>query len=314
MSQSIREVYGRTLASLGDTCPDLVVLDADVSSSTQTKFFAAAHPDRFFNLGIAEANMVSTAAGLARVGMVPFVNTFAVFLSSIGLIGTRALACYGNLNVKLAGAYCGLSDAFDGASHHAAEDLANLRALPGVQIFAPSDAASAQALTRLAYETPGPVYLRLSREAYPDLYSPDAAFQPGKGNLLRQGTDVTILACGLMVHKALEAAQVLEAQGLSVGVADIYSIKPLDRELILRCAETSGAIVTAEEHSIVGGLGSAVAELLSRERPTPMAFVGIGDIFTESGPYTDLLHKYGLDAEAVIAAARRVLDTKQGRN
>ena len=315
MSVSIREAYGQALTELGCDCPDLVVLDADVSSSTQTKMFAAAHPDRFFNLGIAEANMVSTAAGLARMGLVPFVNTFAVFIASIGLIGVRSLACYGNLNVKLAGAYCGLSDAYDGASHHAAEDLAVLRALPNLQILVPADAVSTAALTRLAYETPGPVYLRLSREAYPDLYGPEAAFVPGRGNLVRPGEDVTILACGLMVHKALEAADLLAARGIRARVADLYSVKPLDRELVLSCAAETGAIVTAEEHSVIGGLGSAVAEVLARSgSPVPMELVGLADTFTESGPYPALLHKYGLDADAIVQAAERVLAKKQERN
>lgn len=288
-----------------------MVLDADVSSSTQTKFFAQAHPERFFNMGIAEANMVATAAGLAQQGFVPFVNTFAVFISSIGLLPTRALACYADLNVKLAGAYCGLSDAFDGASHHAAEDIAILRTLPNMKVLVPADAAAAAAMTELALETPGPVYLRLSRDVYPDLYPAGTSFRPGGANVVREGRDVTVFACGIMVHKALEAAQALAGEGVSVQVVDLYSIKPIDTDLVLRCANTSGAVVTAEEHSVCGGMGSAVAEVLAKAGVgVPVEMVGLQDTFTESGPYTQLLEKYGLDGTAVAAAIRRVLAKK----
>jgi len=312
MAKAIRQVYGETLAALGDTHPELVVLDADVSSSTQTKFFAQAHPERFFNMGIAEANMVATAAGLAQQGFVPFVNTFAVFVASIGYLSARSQACYGNLNVKLAGAYCGLSDALDGATHHATEDLAALRALPNMTILCPADAAAAAAMTELALTTPGPCYLRLSREAYPDLYEAGTVFSPGKGSVVREGGDLTIIACGIMVHKALEAAQALALQGVSARVVDMYSIKPIDADLILRCAAETGAIVTAEEHSVTGGLGSAVAEVLVRGgRPVPAEAVGVNDVFTESGPYGELLEKYGLDAAAVEQAALRAIRRKK---
>ena len=312
MAKSIRVVYGEKLAEMGNTHNDLVVLDADVSSSTQTKFFAAAHPDRFFNMGIAESNMVSTAAGLAQQGLVPFVNTFAVFVSTLGLIATRGLACYANLNVKLAGAYCGLSDAFDGASHHALEDMATLRALPNMRVLVPCDAQASGALTELAYQTPGPVYLRLSRDVYPDLYPADQKFELGKGNIVRGGTDVTVIACGILVHKALAAAEALEKKGVSVRVVDMYSVKPIDAALIEKCACETGAIVTAEEHSVMGGLGSAVAEaLVQSSRPVPVEMVGVHDTFTESGPYAKLLPKYGLDEAAVAAAIEKVLARKQ---
>ena len=239
MADSIRQVYGETLARLGGQDPRLVVLDADVSSSTQTRFFAQAHPDRFFNLGIAEANMTATAAGLAQQGFVPFVNTFAVFISSIGLLAARSLACYGRLNVKLAGAYCGLSDAFDGASHHATEDLAILRTLPHMTVLCPSDAQSAAALTRTALETPGPCYLRLSRDVYPDLYPEGVPFAPGGGHIVREGNHVTVFACGLLVHKALEAAELLAHQGISVQVVDLYSSGP-GADLPLRRSDRRG--------------------------------------------------------------------------
>ncbi len=311
MAKSIRVVYGETLAELGKTHPELVVLDADVSSSTQTKFFAEAHPDRFLNMGIAESNMVSTAAGLAAGGMVPFANTFAVFLTSIGLIGARALACYGELNVKFAGAYCGLSDALDGASHHATEDMAIMRALPNMRVLVPSDAYSSRWATECALTTPGPMYLRLSRDVYPDLYAEGTKLELGKGAIVRDGSDVTVVACGILVHKALEAAEALAKEGVSVRVVDMYSVKPIDADLIESCAKETGAIVTAEEHSIIGGLGGAVAEVLvTAGAPVPMERVGVRDTFTESGPYNQLLEKYGLDAQAVATAIRKVLKRK----
>lgn len=311
MAKAIRQVYGETLAALGSENEKLVVLDADVSSSTQTKFFAAAFPERFFNMGIAESNMVATAAGLARQGFVPFVNTFAVFITSIGLIAARDLICYSDLNVKLAGAYCGLSDALDGASHHATEDIAIMRALANMRVICPCDAVSAAALTSLAAGSHGPCYLRLSREAYPDVYSDQTPFALGGSRVLRSGSDVTVMACGSMVHPALEAAERLASEGISVRVVDMYSIKPLDAEQVERCAIETGAIVTAEEHSIHGGLGSAVAEaIVSGACPVPMERIGVQDVFTESAPYGELMAKYGLDAPAIMAAVKKVIDRK----
>lgn len=311
MSKAIRQVYGEKLASLGEFRKDIVVLDADVSSSTQTKFFAKTYPDRFFNMGIAEANMTATAAGLASQGFTPFVNTFAVFVSSIGYLPTRALACYANLNVKLAGAYCGLSDAYDGASHHATEDIAIMRALPNMKILCPADATATEELTQLVADTSGPCYLRLSRDVYPDLYPAGTKFTVGKGNTVRIGSDITVIACGILVHKALEAAQFLKKEGISVRVVDMYSIKPLDSDLVLKCAAQTGAIVTAEEHSVIGGLGGAVAECLVKSNiHVPIEMVGVQDTFTESGPYAELLTKYGLSSIAVADAVRRVIQRK----
>lgn len=312
MSKTIRDIYGETLAALGDTYPDLVVLDADVSGSTKSGIFAQAHPDRFFNMGISESNMVATAAGMATAGKTPFVNTFAVFLGTVGLLAARAQVCYGGLNVKFAGAYCGLSDSFDGATHHACEDIAAMRALPGMKVLIPSDAVSTRALTALAADVSGPAYLRLSRDSYPDLYPEGTRFQPGGAHVVRQGGDVTVLACGILVHEALDAAKKLEQSGVSVRVVDLYSIKPIDKELILRCAAETGALVCAEEHSVIGGLGSAVAEVLAQAGAgVPTAFVGVDDVFTESGPYRPLLSKYGLDAAAVRQAILAVLEQKK---
>ena len=224
MAKQLREVYGSVLAELGDSNPDIVVLDADLSGSTKSKLFAEKHPDRFFNMGIAESNMVSTAAGLASVGKIPFVNTFTVFLTTLGLIAARGQVCYGNLNVKFGGAYCGMSDALDGASHHALEDIANMRSLPNMRILVPSDETSTRWATKWAVDNDGPVYLRLSRDVYPDLYPAGTQFELGKGAVVRDGTDVTVIACGLLVHKAMEAAEELAKNGISVRVVDMLSL------------------------------------------------------------------------------------------
>jgi len=312
MAKAIREVYGSVLAELGETNPDIVVLDADLSGSTKSGVFGKAFPDRFFNMGIAESNMVSTAAGLSVTGKIPFVNTFTIFLTTLGLIATRGQVCYGNLNVKFGGAYCGMSDAFDGASHHATEDIAVMRSLPNMTVIVPSDEKSTRWATEYSVEHNGPVYLRLSRDVYPDLYTDDTKFELGKGAIVRDGKDVTVIACGLLVHKAIEAAEILSQRGISVRVVDMYSIKPIDKELILKCASETGAIVTAEEHNIYGGLGGAVSEVLAwGGAGVPTEFVGIQDTFTESAPYSQLLAKYGVDANGVISGIEKVLARKK---
>jgi transketolase len=311
MAKSIRDVYGETLAELGAEFPDIVVLDADLSGSTKSKVFGQKYPDRFFNMGIAESDMVSCAAGLATTGKIPFVNTFTVFLTTLGLISTRAQVCYGNLNVKLAGAYCGMSDALDGATHHATEDIAVMRALPNMQVIVPADPESTRWATRYAAEHTGPVYLRLSRTEYPDLYPAGTQFQPGKGKVVRQGSDCTVFAIGIMVHKALEAAELLKAEGIELEVIDLVSVKPIDRELIAASAKKTGAVVCAEEHQIYGGAGSAVAEVLAGEGVgAPTEFVGIQDVFTETGKYDGLMETYGLDAKSVAQAAKRAISRK----
>ncbi len=311
MPKQIREVYGSVLAELGETDKNIVVLDADLSGSTKSAIFGKAHPERFFNMGIAEQNMVATAAGMAACGKTPFVNTFTVFLTTLGLLSARDQICYANLNVKFGGAYCGMSDALDGASHHATEDIAFMRALPNMRVIAPADAAAARWATKYAAETYGPFYLRLSREVYPDLYDENTSFELGKGSIVREGSDVTVIACGIMVHKAIEAAELLAQRGVSVRVVDMYSIKPIDAELIRKCAEETGAIVCAEEHNVRGGLGSAVSEVLAYYGcGVPTEFVGIQDSFTESAPYKELLAKYGIDADGVAAGIEKVLKRK----
>jgi len=311
MAKLLREVYGSVLAELGEANPDIVVLDADLSGSTKSKLFADRHPDRFFNMGIAESNMVSTAAGLAAVGKIPFVNTFTVFLTTLGLIAARGQVCYGNLNVKFGGAYCGMSDALDGASHHALEDIAVMRTLPGFKVFVPCDAAQTDWVVRNAIDDPSPMYLRLSRDVFPDVYQPGEVFEEGRGRIVQEGGSATVIACGIMVGHALQAAEMLAGEGISLRVVDMFCIKPLDRELILRCARETGAIVSAEEHSVLGGLGGAVAEVLcAAGAGVPMGFVGTQDLHGECGPYKDLLAKYGLDAAAIAEKVRQTIAEK----
>lgn len=311
MGKSIREVYGTVLAELGDTNENIVVLDADLSGSTKSGIFAKAHPERHFNMGIAESDMVATAAGLSTTGKIPFVNTFTVFLTTLGLISARAQVCYGNLNVKFGGAYCGMSDALDGATHHATEDIAVMRSLPNMTVLVPSDAASTRWATKYAVDTYGPMYLRLSRDVYPDLYDENTKFACGKGAIVRDGTDVTVIACGILVHKALEAAEQMAERGVSVRVVDMYSTTPSTassscaarrrqvRSLPLR-STTSTAVLAALWRRCSHGGGAAA----------PTEFVGIPDTFTETGKYTELLAKYGVDAAGVVRGIERVLARK----
>lgn len=311
MAKAVREVYGETLVELAGSNRDIIVLDADLAGSTKSGIFQKAYPERFFNMGIAEANMAATAAGLAAGGKIPFINTFAAFLSTLSLVAVRSLICYGNFNVKLAGAYCGLSDAFDGASHHAIEDIAIMRSLANMTVLCPSDAASTRAAVQFAIDKTGPVYLRLSRDVYPDLYDAGANIDMTRAGTVLEGTDVTVVACGIMVHNAIEAANRLKAEGISVRVVDVRSIKPLDEPFICRCAQETGAIVTAEEHSVIGGLGGAVAEaLVKSDARVPVEFCGVEDCFTESGPYKELLKKYGLNSDGIISKIRKVLERK----
>ncbi len=311
MTKSIRDAYGEALKEYGGTALDVVVLDADVSGSTKSCIFADAFPERFFNVGIAESNMMAMAAGMAAIGKIPFVNSFAVFLASSGLLGARTFGSYSKLPIKIMGGYGGLSDSFDGPSHHSIEDIAIMRALPNFKVFAASDPAQTRWLVRNAIDDPSPMYIRLSRDALPELYSRQDAFEAGKGRILRKGKDAAIIACGLMVSNALEAAKRLSAIGYEITVVDMFCIKPLDTELVAELARETGAIITAEEHSVIGGLGGAVAEaLMSKGVPVPMAFVGLDDCHAECGPYALLQKKYGLDAEAVAAKALEAIRRK----
>ena len=308
MPKTIREVYGDSLLKYGLSDKRVVVLDSDVSASTRTDIFAAKCPERFFNLGIAESNMVGFAAGLATCGKIPFANTFAVFMSTLGLLGARAFGSYSGLNIKLMGAYCGLSDAFDGASHHSLEDLAVMRSLPGFAVYTATDAILTDWLVKNAIEQYGPMYVRLSRDALPDIYSEGEQFETGKGKILREGNDAAIIACGVMVSKALEAADILAERGISARVVDMFCVKPIDRELIMDCAKNAKVIVTAEEHSVIGGLGGAVAEVLAEAgASTPLCRVGVNDVHAESGLYPLLLEKYGLSAGHIVKKVTEAL-------
>lgn len=311
MSRAIRDAYGDSLLKYGRENKNVVVLDADVSGSTKSGVFGAAIPERFFNVGIAESNMVSMAAGLSTTGKIPFVNTFAVFMATIGLIAARGLISYTNLNVKLMGAYGGLSDAFDGPSHHSIEDMSIMRSLPNFKVFCISDEVQADWMVKAAIENEGPMYVRLSRDAAPVLYNEETNFEIGKGIVVREGKDATVIACGVMVSKALEAASILADKGIQIKVVDMFTIKPIDKELIIKCAEETGAIVTAEEHTIIGGLGSAVAEVVAGNSCcVPVEYVGLNDCYAETGPYAKLLEKYGLDAKAIAEKVEKAIARK----
>ena len=294
MAKAIREVYGEALVKYGKDNPDVVVLDADVSGSTKSAIFGKACPDRFFNMGIAEANMTAAAAGMAS-----------------GLLPARALGSYSKVNIKMAGAYGGMSDAFDGPSHHALEDIAVMRTLPNFKVFVPCDAAQTEWVVKNAMEDPSPMYIRLSRDVFPDVYAEGETFEEGKGRIVRDGTDATVIACGLMVGNAMAAAEELAKEGISLRVVDMFCIKPLDEELVVRCAKETGAIISAEEHSIIGGLGGAVSEALCKAgAQVPMGFVGTNDLHGECGPYKQLQAKYGLDAAAIVAKVKETISKK----
>lgn len=312
MGRSQRDVYGDALVRYGKDNENVVVLDADVSNSTKSAGFGKDFPERFFNAGIAEANMVSMAAGLATTGKIPFINTFAVFLNSIGLIGARNFGSYSKLNMKFIGAYGGLSDSYDGPSHHSLEDIAIFRTLPNFQVFVASDEYLTDWLVKNAIEVNAPMYIRISRDETRTVYTPETKFEAGKGKVIREGNDATIIACGVMVGQAVEAAEKLAEQNIYVRVIDMFTIKPVDRELILESSALTGAIVTAEEHSVIGGLGGAVAEVLtSYGGKIVQEFVGVNDCHAECGQYSQLLDKYGLGVDSLVAAVEKAIARKK---
>lgn len=303
MKQSIRDAYGNALCALGEEMEQIVVLDADVSSSTKSGVFGKQYPERFINVGVAENNMISMAAGLSTVGYIPFVNTFATFMVGRGADPLKSLIAYGKLNVKVAGAYAGLSDSYDGATHHALEDLAFFRSLPNFTVISVADGVQARKAVKVAAQLEGPVYLRLSRAEVPILYDESTPFELGKGDVLEEGKDLTIIATGVMVSKALEASQILKKEGITTKVINIHTIKPIDQALIVESAKQTGRVLVVEEHNINGGLGSAVCEVLSETYPVPVKRMGTQDCFTESGDYEALLCKYGLDAISIVHEA-----------
>jgi len=296
----MRRAYGEALIELGKVREDVVVLSADVSNSDHSAMFEAVYPDRFFNVGVAEQALVDVAVGLANGGKVPIANTFAFLFATRAVEQVRTHLCYGVANVKLAGAYGGLSDSFDGPTHHSVIDLAIMRSLPHMTVVVPADPVGLKKLLPQLVAWEGPVFFRLCRNEVPvlfgDLYEP----QIGRGVVLGDGTDVTIMGCGVMVYRCLLAARQLAQKGIQARVLEMHTLKPLDGEMVIRCAAETGAVVTAEEHSVIGGLGGAVAEALVEGEPVPMERVGLADTFAETGPYGELMDEYGA-AERVMA-------------
>ena len=300
-----REAYGKALAEFGAKYPDLVVLDADLANATKTNSFQKVYPDRHIDCGIAECNMMGIAAGLSTVGKIPFASTFAMFASGRAYEQVRNSIGYPHLNVKIGATHAGITVGEDGASHQCLEDMALMRAIPGMVVINPSDAVEARAAVQAAIEYVGPVYLRFGRAAVPIINDrEDYKFEIGKGELLREGSDVTIVATGICVSSALEAADKLAADGISAEVINIHTIKPLDTELIVKSAKKTGKVVTAEEHTIIGGLGGAVCEALSEKAPTPVLRIGVNDVFGESGTAAALVAKYGLDGAGIYAKVK----------
>lgn len=300
-----RESYGNALVACAEEFPNLVVLDADLAAATKTGVFKKAYPERHIDCGIAECNMVGIAAGLAATGKVPFVSSFAMFAAGRAFEQVRNSVCYPKLNVKIGATHAGISVGEDGATHQCNEDLALMRTLPGMVVMNPSDDIEAKAAVRAALEHDGPVYIRFGRLATPVINTnPDYKFEIGKGVVLKEGKDVTIIATGLCVAEALGAAEKLAAEGVDAEVINIHTIKPLDEELVVASARKTGKVVTVEEHSVIGGLGSAVCDCLSAKAPTPVLKVGINDVFGESGAAVQLIHKYGLDAEGIYTKVK----------
>ncbi len=302
-----RESMGNALKELGAQHEDLIVFDADLAGATKTNIFQKAFPERHFDCGIAEANMTAAAAGAAAMGLVPFIATFAMFAAGRAFEQIRNSIGYPHLNVKIAATHGGISVGEDGASHQCCEDFAMMRAIPGMVVMSPSDDVEARAMVKAAYEYIGPVYMRFGRAAVPVFHQEeDYSFQIGKGEVLRDGTDVAVLANGLMVNEALLAAETLAAEGVSVQVINMATIKPLDEALVLKAAQRCGKVITCEEHSVIGGLGEAVCALLSEKCPTPVRRVGVNDEFGYSGPAGALLKQFGLSAEHLVQVAKEL--------
>lgn len=303
-----RDSYGNALTELAQEFPNLVVLDADLAAATKTGIFKKAYPDRHIDCGIAECNMVGIAAGMATTGKIPFVSSFAMFAAGRAFEQVRNSVGYPRLNVKIGATHAGITVGEDGATHQCNEDLALMRTIPGMVVMCPSDDVEARAAVRAALEYEGPVYIRFGRAAVPVINDrPDYHFEIGRGTVVREGSDVTVVATGICVDSALGAAQKLAAEGIDAEVVNICTIKPLDEELIIASAKKTGRVVTVEEHSVIGGLGSAVCDCLSEKLPTPVKKVGMQDVFGESGSAAALVEKYGLDAEGVFRSVKEFL-------
>ena len=302
-----REAYGKALVKLGKINDDVVVLDADLSKSTKTNDFYKAYPDRFFNMGIAEQNLVGAACGFAAAGKIPFASTFAMFATGRAFEIIRNSACYPKLNVKICATHAGITVGEDGGSHQSVEDISLMRSIPNMTVLVPADGVEAEKMIFAAAEYNGPMYVRLGRSAVPTLFDENYNFEIGKGVVLKEGNDATIIACGMMVNEALIAADMLKEENINVRVINMSTIKPIDTELIIKAAKETKAIVTAEEHSIIGGLGSAVSEVVSENCPTIVKKVGLNDCFGESGTPGELLEKYGLTAKNIVAKVKEAI-------
>lgn len=311
IKKATRESYGEALKEYAEQYENLVVLDADLAAATKTGIFKKAYPERFFDCGIAEANMMGVAAGLASCGKIPFASTFAMFAAGRAYEIVRNSIGYPHLNVKIGATHAGISVGEDGATHQCNEDIALMRTIPGMTIINPCDDIEAKAAVKAALDFNGPVYMRFGRLAVPVINDAESyKFELGKGVVMKDGSDVTIVATGLMVSEALEAAKALEIEGISARVVNIHTIKPLDKELICKCAEETGVIVTAEEHSVIGGLGSAVAEAVTECCPVPVVKIGVNDEYGYSGPAAELLRKFGLCSENIAAKVKEAVKLK----
>lgn len=306
-----REAYGKALVELGKKNKNIVVLDADLSKSTRTAEFGKEFPERFIDMGIAEGNMMATAAGLATCGKIPFASSFAMFATGRAFEQVRNSICYPKLNVKIAATHAGVTVGEDGATHQSVEDVSLMRSIPNMVVINPADAVETKAAIFAAAEHKGPVYIRLGRYGVPVIYDEaDYKFELGKSITIRDGKDVTIIAAGVLVSEALKAYDILNREGISARIIDMHTIKPIDKDAIIKAAKDTGAIITAEEHSIIGGLGSAVAEVLSEEYPVIMKRIGLNDVFGQSGQAGELLNFYGLSADNIVAEAKKIIKRK----
>ncbi|MFB0545824.1 MAG: transketolase family protein [Anaerolineae bacterium] len=310
--RATRYAYADAIIEVGEDMPDVVVLDADVAKSIKTTAFAARFPERSFNFGIAEQNMMAAAAGMSTCGLIPFASTYAVFASMRACEQVRTI-CYSRLNVKIAASHGGITPGPDGVSHQGQEDMGIMRSFPHMTVIMPADSAVVKKAVRAAAEWQGPVYLRFTREPVPTIFDDSYPFEIGKSVMVREGSDVTIIAIGDMVAYSLQAADILTQEGIEARVIDMHTLKPLDEEAVLKAAEEAGAIVTAENHVIATGLGSAVAEVLVENNPVPMKRIGIRDTFAESGPYPVLMKKYGMSEEHIVEAVEDVLARRNGK-
>ena len=309
-SIATRDAYGKALVKLGQINEQVVVLDADLSKSTKTNEFYKVYPNRFFNMGIAEQNLIGAACGLATAGKIPFASSFAMFATGRAFEIIRNSVAYPKLNVKICATHAGLTVGEDGASHESIEDMAIMRAIPNMTVLVPADGVEAEQMILEAARVYGPMYVRLGRSAVPTIFDENYKFEIGKGTVVRQGNDATIIACGIMVYEAIKAAKELALEGINARVINMSTIKPIDKELIITAAKETKAIVTAEEHSIIGGLGSAVCEVVSEECPVVVKKVGVKDSFGESGTPPELLKKYGLTANDIVEAVKEAINKK----